>query len=150
MKNIIFVCHGNICRSPAAEWIMKQLLEKYGLQDGFKVWSRAISNEEAGNDIYPPMKRALFYKGIPFGPHKAKAIAPVDYNAADYIFYMDKSNEHYLNMLLDDHSQKLHPIYEFTPSIETIEDPWYTGTFDDVVEKIQQCCEDILYNISRR
>lgn len=85
MKTIIFVCHGNICRSVAAEYIMKNLLIKYHLEDRFNVISRATSTEEIGNDIYPPMKRALYNKEIPFYQHKAKQITTQDYENADMI-----------------------------------------------------------------
>ena len=146
-KRVIFICHGNICRSPMAHFIFLDEIKRRGLEDEYEVDSYAVSYEEEGNDIYPPMKRALYNKEIPFYQHKAKRLTPIDYEEADYIFYMDSSNKHLLDMLLDDHSQKLHPIYEFTPSITTIDDPWYTGQFDDVVEQLQQCCDDILYNL---
>ena len=103
MKTIIFVCHGNICRSPAAEWIFKQKLIKYHLEDKFNVISKATSREEIGNDIYPPMKRALYNKEIPFYKHRATQISQEDYDNADYIFYMDNNNLRWLNHLLDDY-----------------------------------------------
>ena len=147
MKTVIFVCHGNICRSPAAEWIFKQRLIKYHLEDKFVVYSRATSREEIGNDIYPPMKRALYNKEIPFYRHAAKQITQEDYENADYIFYMDNNNLRYLNYLLDDHKGIIKPINQFTSSIDYIDDPWYTGQFSEVVEEITTCVEDIIRNI---
>ena len=147
MKTIIFVCHGNICRSPAAEWIFKQKLIKYHLEDKFNVISKATSREEIGNDIYPPMKRALYNKEIPFYKHRATQISQEDYDNADYIFYMDNNNLRWLNHLLDDYKNIIKPITYYSKDIDMIDDPWYTGQFDEVVEQIELCSEDIIKNI---
>ena len=140
MKTIIFVCHGNICRSVAAEYIFKNMNNEY------IVLSRATSNEEIGNDIYPPMKRELTRQGIPFDRHYAKRIDYDDYLKADLIFYMDDENFYTLNRMFPN-SNKIFPIYKYTPSISEIEDPWYTGRFDLVVTQIKTCIKDILNNI---
>lgn len=147
MKTIIFVCHGNICRSPAAEWVFKHLMNKYHLDDRFFVYSRATSTEEIGNDIYPPMKRALYNKEIPFFEHHAKQITQKDYDAADYIFYMDNNNLRYLNYLLDDRDKKFIKITKYLGNDMEIEDPWYTGQFDIVLSQIEECCEGIIKNL---
>ena len=144
MKTIIFVCHGNICRSPAAEWIFKQKLIKYHLDEKFNVISRATSTEEIGNDIYPPMKRALYNKEIPFYSHHAKQITQKDYDNADYIFYMDNNNLRWLCHLIDDYKGIIKPITYYSSDIDYIDDPWYTGQFDEVVEQIEKCSEDII------
>lgn len=99
MKKIIFVCHGNICRSPAGEYICKYLVKKFGRENEFSICSRAVSYEEIGNDIYPPMKRELIKNNIPLDRHMAKRITMEDYNHADYIFYMDNSNKYYLDRM---------------------------------------------------
>ena len=140
MKKIVFVCHGNICRSVAAEYIMKSLTDKY------EVISRATSYEEIGNDIYPPMKRVLSSYGVPFGRHSAKRIDYEDYESSDYIFYMDEENMYSLLRMFP-HSNKIYPIYKYSASINEIEDPWYTGRFDLVFKQIKQCIIDILANI---
>ena len=140
---IIFVCHGNICRSVAAEYIAKQTDTNHR----FDIVSRATSFEEIGNDIYPPMKQELFKQGIPFGPHRATRITQGDYDSADYIFYMDDENKYYLNKIVVDTQNKVKPIYLFTPEIYEIEDPWYTRNFHKVVEQIKQCVKDIFNNI---
>ena len=150
MKTVIFVCHGNICRSVAAEWIMKNLLIKYHLEDAFNIVSRATSTEEIGNDIYPPMKRALYNKEIPFYSHHAKQITKQDYDKADYIFYMDSYNKRNLSYMLDDYKSIIFPITLYTPSIDEIDDPWYTGQFDLVVEQLQECIENIIKEIKRK
>ena len=144
MKTIIFVCHGNICRSPAAEWIMKHLLLKYKLEEDFFVISRATSLEEIGNDIYPPMKRALFNKEIPFYEHHAKRITLDELNKADYIFYMDNLNKSYLERLFGPLPNKCQIITNYSDSVPIIDDPWYTGDFDNVVDQIEECCENII------
>lgn len=139
-KKIVFVCHGNICRSVAAEYVMKSLTDKYDVS------SRATSFEEIGNDIYPPMKRELLNNNIKFDRHFAQRIDIYDYNDADYIFYMDEENHHSLVRMFGD-SNKIKPIYEWTPSINEIEDPWYTGRYHLVLSQIIQCIKDILNNI---
>ena len=142
MKKIIFVCHGNICRSPAAEYIMKKLSSEY------IVCSRATSYEEIGNDIYPPMKRELIKNNIPFARHYASRITYEDFVDADYIFYMDDEN-YYSLINRFGISSKILPIYQYTLSINEIEDPWYTGRFDLVFKQIKECLIDILANINK-
>lgn len=149
MKTIVFVCHGNICRSVAAEWIMKNLLIKYHLEDDFYVYSRATSLEEIGNDIYPLMKRSLYNKGIPFYRHYATQINQKDYEKADYIFYMDSYNKRNLEYMFIDNEHKIHPIVEYSRQYSQIDDPWYTGQFDEVVEQLSVCIENIIKNIRR-
>ena len=144
MKTIIFVCHGNICRSPAAEWIMKYLLQRYNLEEDFFILSRATSLEEIGNDIYPPMKRALYNKEIPFYEHHAKRISIKEFNDADYIFYMDSLNLRYLERLFGNLPEKCQIITKYSENIRFIDDPWYTGQFDEVVDQIIECCENII------
>ena len=140
MKKVIFVCHGNICRSPAAEYIMKHLSKDYD------VCSRATSYEEIGNDIYPPMKRELSRHGIRYDRHYATRITREDYEDADYIFYMDNENQYNLYRMFGE-SSKILPIYKFTPNINEIEDPWYSDRFDLVFNQIYLCIQNIIKNI---
>lgn len=142
MKKIIFVCHGNICRSVAAEYIMKSLTNNY------VIVSRATSYEEIGNDIYPPMKRELLKNNIHFGRHYATRIDYKDYESSDYIFYMDDENRYMLERMFPN-SNKIYPIYKYSKNIFEIEDPWYTGRFDLVVSQIKECIKDILANIDK-
>ena len=142
--NIIFVCHGNICRSPAAEWIMKHLLLRYNMEEDFFITSRATSLEEIGNDIYPPMKRALYRKEIPFFEHHAKRITDEEFNEADYIFYMDDINKRYLERMFGTLSEKCQIITKYAGFPEYIDDPWYTGDFENVVDQIETCCDAII------
>ena len=147
MKTIIFVCHGNICRSVAAEYIFKYLIKKYQMEDRFEVFSRATSTEEIGNDIYPPMKRALRAHNVPFEEHRATQISYSDYEKADIIFYMDGNNLRWLKYLIDDHDKKFEIISKYTQNLHYIDDPWYSGEYEIVINEIWQCCEDIIKNL---
>ena len=147
MKTIIFVCHGNICRSPAAANIMTNLLLTQSSVGDFFVISRATSTEEIGNDIYPPMKRALYNKEIPFFEHHAKQITKKEFDEADYIFYMDSLNKRYLERMFGELPNKCQIITKYSQYPEYIDDPWYTGDFDNVVDQLTQCCRDIISNL---
>ena len=147
MKTIIFVCHGSICRSPAAAFIAKQYLKELGREDEFNILIRATSSEEIGNDVYPPMKRELFRRGIKMYPHAAQRIRQVDYDNADYIFYMDYENQYSLLRQIDDYKSILYPINKWTSSITEIEDPWYTGRYELVCDEITECIKDIFKHI---
>lgn len=138
---IIFVCHGSICRSPAAEYIFKMLTDKH------EVISRALSYEEIGNDIYPPMKRELVKNHIPFERHQATYLSPDDIKWCDYLFYMDEENEYLLNRRFG-YNDKFLPIYHFTNLINEIEDPWYTGNYSKVVRQIKECISDIIKHLN--
>ena len=147
MKTIIFVCHGSICRSPAAAFIARQYLKEIGRDNEFNVLIRATSSEEIGNDVYPPMRRELIRRGISLYPHAAQRIRQIDYDKADYIFYMDYENQYSLMRQLDDYKHILFPINKWTNSINEIEDPWYTGRYESVVTQISKCIHDIFENI---
>lgn len=147
MKKIIFVCHGSICRSPAAEMIAKHYLKQIGRDNEFLVTSLAVSFEEYGNDIYPPMKRELFSRGIPMDRHSANRISQKDYDEADYVFYMDDSNLRYLKSMLNHPYNKLFPINVYSKNIPYIEDPWYSDRYALVVDEITECIKDIFNNI---
>ena len=140
MSKIIFVCHGSICRSPAAEMIFKMLSDEH------QVISKALTFEEIGNDIYPPMKRELDRRGIPYTKHYAEYLKPSDVDWADYIFYMDIENRY---MLVRRYGEldKFQPIFRYTNSVTEIEDPWYTGNYKKVVDQITTCIKDIIKNI---
>ena len=137
---IIFICHGNICRSPVGEILLKNKLKENGIE-GINVASRATSLEEIGNDIYPPMKRVLNSHGDRYERHYATRITQEEFNEADYIFYMDNNNLYYLNRLFGS-SPKFHLISEYDDGTE-IEDPWYTDRFEYVYQRIKECVESI-------
>lgn len=137
---ILFVCHGSICRSPAAEMIFKSLNNEH------EVISRALTHEEIGNDIYPPMKKELARRGIPFATHHAQYISLEDFESSDYVFYMDVEN-HYMLVRRFEEDKKILPVFHFSEGITEVEDPWYTGNFKKVVDQLTTCIKDILKNI---
>ena len=147
MKTIIFVCHGSICRSPAAAFIAKQYLKELGRGSEFNILVRATSSEEIGNGVYPPMRRELIRRGVPLCPHAAQRISQLDYENADYIFCMDDENYYSLLRQLNDHKNIIYRINKWTPSIYEIEDPWYTGRYEKVCDQIVDCIHDIFKNI---
>ena len=142
---IIFICHGNICRSPVGEILLKNKIKENHLENMIKVFSRATSFEEIGNDIYPPMKRVLLSKGISFDRHYASRITKEEFDAADYIFYMDRNNLYYLERLFGP-SKKYHLISEYSDNKE-VEDPWYTDRFEYVYSLIEKYVQEIYKNV---
>ena len=138
MIKVLFVCHGNICRSPMAEYIMKDLVEKAGLTHRFDISSAAVSREEIGNPVYPPARRELARHGIRCDGHAAHQITQSEYDSCDRIYYMDSSNARYLSRLLRETS-KCRPLLH-----RDVADPWYTGDFRQTWEDIFTGCREIL------
>ena len=138
MIKILFVCHGNICRSPMAEYVMKDLVKKAGLAHRFEIASAAVSREELGNPVYPPARRELQRHGISCDGHAAHQITRAEYEAYDYIYYMDRSNARYLSRLLTD-TAKCQPLLD-----RDVADPWYSGDFRQTWEDVLEGCERIL------
>ena len=147
MIRVLFVCHGSICRSPAAEAIFKQEAKKRGRAGEFECASLALSDEEIGNDIYPPMKRELTRQGIPFERHYARRLTQRDLDGCDYLFYMDSSNARRLAWLVHDPKGISKPVFAYSPTIDEIEDPWYSGRYELVVQQLVRCVNDILDHI---
>lgn len=135
MIKILFVCYGNICRSVSAEYIMKHLIQEKGLKN-FLISSAATSTEEIGNDIYPPAKRKLKEKGIPFSRHYARQVTMRDYLEYDYIIGMDSYNISNLKRMFDQDPQ--HKIYKLLP--RDVSDPWYSGDFETAYQDIYEGC----------
>lgn len=148
MIKVLFVCHGNICRSVAAEFIFKALIKERHLESLFQVASRATSNEEIGNNIYPPMQKALLRQGIAFQAHYAKQITQKDYDEYDYIFLMDSYNLKTIRYVIqNDEKQKIKLLSNFISASKEVEDPWYTGLFDEVVLQLKDYCTKCLEQI---
>ena len=131
MKEIIFVCHGNICRSVMAEYIFKY----YNRNKEYNCFSRATSTEEIGNDIYYKAKETLLKNHIPFSKHYAKQITAEEYNNAELIIIMDHYNYSNLQRMLPN-MDKVHYLKEYSLGSGDIEDPWYSNKFDLVFEEI--------------
>ena len=145
MLDILFICHGNICRSPLAEFVMNYLTERQGLAGKFQIASAATSREELGNDIHPGTRRVLEREGIPFSSRQARQITKSDYEAYDYIIAMDRANLRNLERLLGgDPEGKFFLFLEFAGEHRDIADPWYTGNFDETYRDIKQGCTALL------
>lgn len=145
---ILFVCHGNICRSPMAEFILKALVKVRGLEDRYFIESAAVSAEETGNPIYPPAKRCLTQHGVPFDNSKrARQITRADYDRYDRIICMDSSNLRLIRRIIPaDPEGKIHLLMSYTGVGRDVADPWYTGDFEEAFQDILEGCEAILNN----
>ena len=143
MKKILFVCHGNICRSPMAEMVFKHLLRQRGLADLFEVASAATSTEEIGNPIYPPARRELARHGIRCDGHAAHQITRQELESYDRIYYMDRSNAQYLRRLFGTDAEKCRPLLS-----RDVADPWYTGDFTQTWNDVLEGCTRILEEFS--
>ncbi len=139
MIRILFVCHGNICRSPMAEYVMKDLVKKAGRAGAFSIASAAVSREELGNPVYPPARRELQKHGIGCDGHAAHQITRQELESYDRIYYMDRSNAQYLRRLFGKDAAKCRPLLE-----RDVADPWYTGDFGRTWEDILEGCTRIL------
>ncbi len=132
MKKICFVCLGNICRSPMAEFMMKDIVKKRGLENEYLIESRATSYEEEGNDMYPPAKELLMKENIPFSRHYAKRLEKEDYKLFDVFYCMDDSNiVRTINIFKD--SSKVKKLLD-----RNIADPWYTGNFKQTFKDLEE------------
>jgi len=149
ITRILFICHGNICRSPMAEFIFKDLLRSRGLEDRFYIESAAVSTEEIGNSIYPPAKRCLNAHGIPFDKNKtARQITRADYDRFDLIIYMDRMNLRWLRYIIpDDPQNKVKLMMSYTGRDRDVADPWYTGDFETTFKDIMEASRMLLQNI---
>ena len=139
MIKILFCCHGNICRSPMGEYILKDLVKKAGRESEFFIDSAAVSREELGNPVYPPARRELQKHGVACGGHRARQVTMADYQKFDRIYYMDRSNARYLERLLPQDPDKVRPLLN-----RDVADPWYTGDFSQTWDDILEGCEKIM------
>ena len=139
MIKILFVCHGNICRSPMGEYVLKDMVRMAGLSDRFHIASAAVSREEIGNPVYPPARRELGKHGISCDGHAAHQITRRELEEYDAIYYMDASNARYLRRLFGDDAAKCRPLLA-----RDVADPWYTGDFSQTWEDINEGCRRIM------
>ena len=145
MKKILFVCHGNICRSPMAEFIMKDLVRLHGMEEQFEISSAATSDEENGNPVYPPVRRLLEQRGISCRGKTARQLRREDYEKFDYIIGMDASNLRRMLRLFDgDPQNKLALLLDYTDHPRDVADPWYTRDFAAVERDIEEGCKALL------
>ncbi len=142
---ILFVCHGNICRSPMAQCVMQKLVDNRGLTRDFLIDSAAATSEELGNPIYPPARRKLIEKDVPVLSHRAWKIMREDGNRWDWIIYMDRENERHLRRILGAHPKaQVRPLMSFAGKDDDVADPWYTGDFDATYRDVLEGCTALL------
>ncbi|MCR5711414.1 protein-tyrosine phosphatase [Prevotella sp. tf2-5] len=142
---ILFVCHGNICRSPMAEFVMKDLVEKAGLEDSFLIESAATSTEEIGNSVYPPARRKLAEHGISCEGKTARQMTRSDYNRYDLLIGMDSWNiRNMRNICGGDPEGKITMLMDYTSRPGDVADPWYTGDFEATWRDVLEGCRAVL------
>ena len=141
MKSIVFVCHGNICRSPMAEAVFRDMLDRRGLTARYQVDSAAVSAEELGNPVYPEAQAELVRRGLPRSVHRAWQLCRADYDRYDYFLCMDMDNLRRMRVIFGgDPQKKTGLLLSYTNRPREVEDPWYTGRFDFVFDEISEGC----------
>ena len=151
MTRILFVCHGNICRSPMAEFIMKDLVKKAGLESQFHIASAATSTEELGSPVYPPARRKLAEHGIDCAGKTARQLRREDYGQYDLLIGMDRANLRDMRRICGgDPEGKLHLLMEYTDRPGDVADPWYTGDFEQTWRDVLAGCKGLLRAVKEK
>ena len=149
MKKILMVCLGNICRSPMAEYIFRDMAEKRGAAEKFSVASAAISFEEVGNPVYPPAKRKLYSLGIDCSGKRARTMRREDYQEYDLLLGMEQRHLNQMRRICGgDPEGKIRLLLEHSPNPRDIDDPWYTDDFDTACRDIQEGCAQWLERLT--
>ena len=145
------ICHGNICRSTMAEFVMKDMVRKAGLEDCYYIESAATSREEIGNDTHPGTKRKLTEVGIPFTKRRARQVTKAEYDEYDYLVIMDQNNYRNLFRIIgDDPDNKVYKLLDFAGKDRDIADPWYTGNFDETYDDVVDGCQALLNHLENK
>ena len=152
MIKILFVCHGNICRSPMAEFVMKKLVKEAGLESEFEIASAATSTEEIwngiGNPVYPPVKKLLAKNGINCAEKRARQMTKEDYRRYDFLIGMDNNNiRNMMRILKNDPEEKVHMLMDFTNRPGEVADPWYSGDFETTWRDVSEGCKGLLKSL---
>ena len=150
MIKVLFLCHGNICRSTMAEMVLKHLVRERNIADCFYIDSAATSREEIGNGVHYGTRRKLAEVGIPCEDHRARQVTKKDYEKFDYLIVMDLNNVRNLNRIIgSDPDGKVYKLLDFTERTgASIADPWYTGNFDETYRDVLEGCEGFLKKVS--
>ena len=151
MIKVLFICHGNICRSPMAEYVMKDMVRKAGCEAEFEIASAATSREEIGNDIHRGTKAKLREQGIAFEKRQARQVTKKDYEEFDYLILMDRENKRGLSRIISaDPYNKVHMLLGFAGKDRDIADPWYTGNFDETYDDVVAGCQAFLQFLAKQ
>ena len=151
MIKILFICHGNICRSPMAEFVMKDLVKKAGMEDVFHIASAATSTEEIGNPVYPPARRKLSEHGISCAGKTARQLRKADYGQYDYPVGMDSANYRNMQRICGgDPEGKISLLLDYTDHPGSVADPWYTGDFEATWQDVLAGCRGMLAEILQK
>ena len=150
MIKVLMICHGNICRSPMAEFILKDMVKKKGMENSFLIASCATSREEIGNSLHPGARAKLDEMGIPHKKRAAVQLTKEDYEKYDLILGMDRANiSNILRIIGSDPQEKVHRLLDFTELPRDIADPWYTGDFEITYAEIKAGCAALLKHLRR-
>ena len=150
MIKILFICHGNICRSTMAQSVLQYLVEQKGVAEHYEIDSAATSREEIGNGPHYGTVSELKRQAIPVVPHRARQMTPEDYEDYDYLIGMDTANIRNMNRIAGgDPENKIYKMMTFTGSSEDVDDPWYTGDFAGVYRQIRSACEALLEQLEK-
>lgn len=151
MTKILFVCHGNICRSPMAEFVMKDLVRQAGLESQFRIESAATSTEEIGNPVYPPVRRKLAEHGISCEGKRARQLINGDYDQYDLLIGMDRANLRNMHRICGgDFAGRLHLLMDYTDHPGDVADPWYTDDFETTWRDVLEGCQGLLERLRPR
>lgn len=145
MTRVLFICHGNICRSPMAEFVFKKMVRDCGRDADFEIASAAVSSEEEGNSVYPPVKRLLNAAGIDCSGKTARKMTVADYKYYDLLVAMDRTNIRNMHRICGgDPDNKMRLLMNYTGRGGEVADPWYTGNFDVTWRDVNDGCAGLL------